>query len=164
MKLLIYSLCVVKDTHLMWKYSGHGSSGLCWTAIGYFFTLDPGRPENYCLPPQSLPPLVIPRMEDLKVRITAGFHLLKFPQGPSVPVLRTGAGPSGCHPPLVLAVAVARLGLPPLHPLLSPSENTFSALLLYLPRGQDFLWVPNPFPSPTPALPAPISLPAWRPS
>lgn len=162
MKLLIYSLCVVKDTHLMWKYSGHGSSGFCWTAIGYFFALDPGRPENYCLPLQSPPPLVIPRMEDLKVRITAGFHLLKILQGPSIPVLRTGACPSSCHLPLVLPVA--RLGLPPMHLLLSPSENTSSASLLYLPRGQDFLWVPNPFPTPTPTLPASTSLPAWRPS
>lgn len=118
-------------------------TSLPWTWVGQRITAFPPTPAT----------LVIPRMEDLKVRITAlKFHLLRVPQGASIPVLRTGAGPSGCHPLLVWS-AVARLSLPP-HTCCFLPQRTLSLLCCSIfPEGKtssEFptLSPPRPLPAP----------------
>lgn len=94
--------------------------------------------QRITIPASSAPSLVIPRMEDHKVRNTAlKFHLLRVLQGLSLPVLRTWPLSFWLSSSAGVVDLGQTLSLP--LPPFSLREGHLLALLLHLPRGQDLL-------------------------
>lgn len=94
--------------------------------------------QRITIPASSAPSLVIPRMEDHKVRNTAlKFHLLRVLQGLSLPVLRTWLLSFWLSSSAGVVDLGQTLSLP--LPPFSLREGHLLALLLHLPRGQDLL-------------------------